>query len=779
MIASGTVLQQALAAHQSGNLDQATALYRQVLDADPQNADAHHLLGVAAKQQGDPTTAEQLIRRALEINPAMAQARCNLGVLLREKGDESGAERCFEMALAQRGDLAEAHANLGALYRGRGAWARAEDSLRRALSLQPGLVQAATTLGAVFLATGREEEAEHWLRQAAVAAPPDPAALAALGALLLGRGAATEAENLLRQALSLRPDDGDSAYNLAVLLHGKGDFAGAEAAYRSAADADPGDAAPWLGLCVVLTGQQRFAAAMDAGLAAFERDPDDFHCKTALVAAAAGLTADEMTAPTRSAIERLFDDGGIDVQTLLPVFRTVLQSYPGYADLAALGAGTYAEFAAGFDWPRFADLLGDPILRAGLKVLILPDRSLEAVLTHLRRWLLEAPRTDADRDRTAFAIALAHQCFRNEYVWTVAAPERDRAAAIGTEDAIGTALAACYAPLSEAARPAANLDDDLPALIRVQVDEPATEREIAAAIDPVGTIAGAVSEAVARQYEENPYPRWHSVQMTDHAPLGEVLAARLPHLEPGAITVGSGETTEVLIAGCGTGRQAIVSAQSIAGARVLAVDLSRASLAYGIRKAREMGIDNIDFRQADLMALEGHDRRFELIECTGVLHHLADPEAGWAVLRGLLAPGGVMRIALYSRIARRHVSAAREFVAERGFPATADGIRACRAALFEMADKPMADAVTQIRDLYTTSACRDLLFHVQEQDFTIPMIADALDRLDLDFLGFDLPAGFPDGPAPTDLGDWDRFEQANPDSFAGMYDFWVRDGIVS
>ena len=74
MTAGGTVLRQALAAHQSGDLDRAKDLYRRVLAADPNNADAHHLMGVVAKQQGDPATAERLIRRALEINPSMAQA---------------------------------------------------------------------------------------------------------------------------------------------------------------------------------------------------------------------------------------------------------------------------------------------------------------------------------------------------------------------------------------------------------------------------------------------------------------------------------------------------------------------------------------------------------------------------------------------------------------------------------------------------------------------------------------------------------------------------------
>lgn len=79
--------------------------------------------------------------------------------------------------------------------------------------------------------------------------------------------------------------------------------------------------------------------------------------------------------------------------------------------------------------------------------------------------------------------------------------------------------------------------------------------------------------------------------------------------------------------------------------------------------------------------------------------------------------------------------------------------------------------------------CRDLLFHAQEHRFTLPQIQAALDDLGLDFLGFELadsatlPAfaqRFPDLEAPRSLEAWHRFEEDNPDTFSGMYQFWVR-----
>ena len=104
---------------------------------------------------------------------------------------------------------------------------------------------------------------------------------------------------------------------------------------------------------------------------------------------------------------------------------------------------------------------------------------------------------------------------------------------------------------------------------------------------------------------------------------------------------------------------------------MLAVDLSLTSLAYAVRKTRELGIGNIEYRQADILALGALTERFDVVDCTGVLHHLADPVAGWRILCSLLRPGGLMRIGLYSEQARRHVVRAREFIAAGRVPAHA------------------------------------------------------------------------------------------------------------
>ena len=127
---------------------------------------------------------------------------------------------------------------------------------------------------------------------------------------------------------------------------------------------------------------------------------------------------------------------------------------------------------------------------------------------------------------------------------------------------------------------------------------------------------------------------------------------------------------DILIAGCGTGRQSIGAAQNIVGARVLAIDLSLTSLAYAKRKTLALGLRNIEYAQADILQLGSIGRTFDVIEAGGVLHHMADPWRGWRVLLALLRPGGCMRIGLYSALARPAVVAARRFIAEQGFGPT-------------------------------------------------------------------------------------------------------------
>ena len=135
---------------------------------------------------------------------------------------------------------------------------------------------------------------------------------------------------------------------------------------------------------------------------------------------------------------------------------------------------------------------------------------------------------------------------------------------------------------------------------------------------------------------------------------------------------------EILVAGCGTGQHALVTASRFLNARVLAVDLSLGGLSYATRKTRELGVSNIDYAQADILELASLGRRFDLIESVGVLHHMEEPSAGRQILTNLLRRGGVMKIGLYSEIARQDIVSGRALIAEQGLAPSAQNIRRCR-----------------------------------------------------------------------------------------------------
>jgi 2-polyprenyl-3-methyl-5-hydroxy-6-metoxy-1,4-benzoquinol methylase len=329
-----------------------------------------------------------------------------------------------------------------------------------------------------------------------------------------------------------------------------------------------------------------------------------------------------------------------------------------------------------------------------------------------------------------------------------------------------------YFPLRTLANAEALLERSWPqcvnALFVQQIMEPAEERRLAAAMPALTDIDSDVSRSVRRQYEENPYPRWAKVALpAKHALLAGRKAGQIP---------------DVLIAGCGTGLSTVTFAQEAPDARILAIDLSLASLGYAKRMASSLGFGNIEFAQADITKLNSLGRTFDFIDVSGVLHHLADPWQGWRILLSLLRPGGVMQVGLYSKMARRNVTAARALIAERGYRPIADDIRHCRAEIVAAEDGSLLKSASTFSDFFTTNECRDLLFHVQEHQMTLPEIKAFLAANGVQFTGFALDpstqqrfaARFPEASALTDLDRWHAFETEAPATFSAMYQFFVR-----
>jgi len=292
-----------------------------------------------------------------------------------------------------------------------------------------------------------------------------------------------------------------------------------------------------------------------------------------------------------------------------------------------------------------------------------------------------------------------------------------------------------------------------------------------------------VSTLVARQYEAFAYPE-------PFADLGEAIANGYFQIGDPALYAPvlwpngrPDRTLRMLVAGCGTVQAACIAYMNPDDA-VTGIDLSETSLAHERFLQERHRLENLRLFKGDLLEVASLGTGFDVILCTGVLHHMADPLKGWKALVDVLEPGGLMYIALYSRFGRHHVNACRQEIAERGLAAgTADDIRRYRR---ELITRHGADRIWLReehfpfgRDFFSQSNCRDLLFHVNEHQFTIPELKACLATLGLRFQGFVPPALppnrlWPRYPAPADIDAWWRLEQANPEMFSHAYEFWCR-----
>ena len=449
-----------------------------------------------------------------------------------------------------------------------------------------------------------------------------------------------------------------------------------------------------------------------------------------------------------------------------------------------------AEYDDRLDRSRLAEIAHDVFLQSALQTTIIRGATLELFLTRLRSALIRLADAnsfdpdDIDDDIVSLFCALAQQCFLNEYVYGQSDRETERASRLremllqdlsAGRDVSPLLLASVgsYFPLHQLSSAKSLLAREWPAyaadLLRLQVSEPLEEAEDAVAIPALTAIEDLTSLQVMRQYEESPYPRWV------FNPLAAVREKMRAGADPDA------PQKDILIAGCGTGEHPFDVAQKSPNARILGVDLSRASLAYARRKGREEGLRNVDYAQADILQLGAIGRSFDRIEAVGVLHHLADPKAGWRVLVSMLRPNGMMRIGLYSEIARQPLVEAQSIIAKEGYRPTADNIRAMRQRIIRERDDGRWDLLLNTVDFYSTSGCRDILFNVMEHRFTLPQVAACLDELGLSFLGFELDAQiiekfreqYPGAAAILNLDCWNAFEIANPQTFSNMYMFSV------
>ena len=734
-------LQQGVAAHNSGNLQEAERAYQAILQSQPRHPDANHNLGLIAISVNQIEAALPLFKTALDVNSNIEQfwvsyidalvkakhlkdAKQSIKKAKKKGFDAKKLQALLSQAKGRADTKVPSEKQLSSLlehYRN----GRADDTVKLAVSVTQEFPQHPfgwKVLGAVLGETGRKFEALDAKRTAVVLSPQDAEAYYNLGNTLTELGRLDEALASYTQAIALKPDYAEAHVNFGIAIK-----------------------------------NVRFNSP----------NPKLYPPLTQLLTAGNFTRPDDVAGSMLSLLKHDIQIKDLLLEENFTVSLSEITSIIGSLDKL-------------------------PLLHHLMRVCPLPELQFEQLFVAMRSLLLKnLDKMEVSPELIYFLSTLSIHCFTNEYVYTEDDEETHFIGELQAEisqtlaqskqpEAIKILCLASYRSLHQHDW-CQKLEclDNLEEVKRRLIEEPFLEKIIAKDIPVLEEISDDVSIKVREQYEENPYPRWVKLGVSIKA---KPIVAVCDELELQLYSENIKNVTAlaILIAGCGTGQHSIGTASRFSNCHVTAVDLSLASLAYAQRKSNELCFNNIDYLQADILHLHQMGKEFDIIESAGVLHHMDEPMAGWRVLVNILKPGGLMKIGLYSELARHHIVETRKEIIALGVGTFEADIRKFRQSLAESHDEKH-QRLTTSTDFFSLSTMRDLVFHVQEHRFTLPQIKNCLDDLGLKFCGFenkDFISNFRELHGKEadiyNLELWHQFEERNPRAFAGMYQFWCQ-----
>lgn len=444
----------------------------------------------------------------------------------------------------------------------------------------------------------------------------------------------------------------------------------------------------------------------------------------------------------------------------------------------------------------FINLAEQEIFQLVLQKIIITDQYLEEFLTSIRKKFILEDFVEIqikNSNNLNFLISLAEQCWLNEYIWFLNEDEKKKIKFLKNKieesneiNEKEIALLACYISLDSSQiirqkllkyKSQNKLFNDL---INLQIVEPNTELLIKKKIKSLSSSINTVSKSVREQYEENPYPRWRYCNQLSLVDFNQDLNFQI---SPNRFYFqNKKKNLDILLAGCGTGKH-LVTIAKFKNSKILALDLSLSSLAYAKRKVDEFGYKNIEFLHSDILDLNKLDKKFDVIHSVGTLHHMEYPLDGLKKLYDILRVDGILRLGLYSELARKEVIDLKKIIKLKEYKDNIDDIKLFRK--FILAENKSSALYKSIfnKDFYSTSSIRDLLFHTKEHQFTIPKIIKIINDFNFEFLGFvfsnnkikhEYSKIFPNDIKNINLDNWNKFELKYPYTFISMYQFFVK-----
>ena len=436
------------------------------------------------------------------------------------------------------------------------------------------------------------------------------------------------------------------------------------------------------------------------------------------------------------------------------------------------------------------DIINEKLFQLIVKKCLITDLNLEFYLTKIRKKLLKKFLSNTDNQFFMkiykFLIVFAEQKFFCEFIYHVTDEEKKLLKKlenkIKKKDDIcelSILLISLYKPLNKCNYLQKKLvnyiskSNEFKEFLKYVFHDPHTDKQASISMKSMSNFSNKTSLLMKRQYEENPFPRW---RFTLRPMKGNDINEFTNRYSDTFF-----QKPEILIAGCGTGQQAMAWS-AYKDSKICAVDLSSESLAYAIRKAKEKNIKNVNFYHLDLLDLELLNKKFDIIISTGCLHHMEKPEDGLESLVNVLKPQGLIYLGLYSKRARSEIEWTRKYIQKRKIDVTEDNMRSFRTKILNSENKKL-QSIRGLLDFFSLSNFRDLLFNYTEHTYDFIKIKELLESKKLNFLAFNemnpnvknsFKNHFPNENDEVNLELWDKFEKIYPKTFLGMYRFWVK-----
>ncbi len=758
-------IQSAIQYFQTGNIQQSKKILTGYISIHPDNVDANLLSAAISAAESDFSSVVDKCKKVLTLDPGNVRAIYNAAVASEQ--------------LQNYQDVLDFTAQI-----------LQKDSRNTAIIL--------LHVSALF-SQGRYSDCIHFIQSVSeMVISQAPVILIKLAESHMNRFENERAIAVFRQCISCNINPAECLHNIGIIEDRRGDFNEAIAAYKASLSIMPDALSANYNLAFLLdkTGDKKQAIKTINNCLKLHYKPK---VKQGYIQIVSSAGIEHIDAVTQKNILTIVTDKETDAQALSVIFFEIIKFNEPVIN--ALCSKTGEENEIYFAEELKADLIKIiqcKLLQQYFINLPITDYAVEHFLIILRRTLLLSYDKDrvTDNNRADLCAAIAIRSYINGYVYTVTDAEQqvindcidrlNKTKILSWHDACYLSM---YISLYELYM-SNNLTVDrghhtenYSRLITLQLEDNIIENQLYENIESSAEINNDISLTVQNQYESNPYPVWQRLTIQQPEPVCAILREVSSSADKVELAFAQ---PDILIAGCGTGSHAIQSAMRIKHKTMLAIDLSRRSLAFAKRKAMGYGLEHIDFRQADILKIADLGKTFDIIESVGVLHHMQKPLTGLQSLVDVLKPGGLMNLGFYSQLGRRYIIKAKSIYDDFTRHISDDEIRQFRLKIMKSGDDALIKNISAFKDFYSLDDCRDMIFHENENNYKLDEIAIMLDSANLEFIGFDMldisvldgfKKMFSEKNARSELHNWKQFEEKYPDTFASMYVFWCRKKI--